>query len=146
MLRCDERTLALDAWTFTMGQPRDPSPDYVQRVLTIVRQIPPGRVMTYGDIAGIVGSHADVDGAEPSEGPRLVGHVMSRFGGDTPWWRVIRSTGQPPRFHEREAHAFYVAERTPLTGSEEQYRVDLKLARWDPDNPDEPMQAAIPGW
>jgi alkylated DNA nucleotide flippase Atl1 len=128
-----------------MGQPHEPSPDYVERVLDIVRKIPPGRVMTYGDVAAAIGPHADLADAEGSEGPRLVGHVMSRYGGGVPWWRVIRSTGQPPRFHEQEALPFYRAERTPMTGPEDTYRIDLKLARYDPNRPDEPMQATMPG-
>lgn len=36
-------------------RPRSPS-DFVRRVLSTVRRIPPGRVATYGDIAEIAGS------------------------------------------------------------------------------------------
>ena len=34
---------------------QDPSPDFVERVLAIVRSIPTGMVMSYGDIARTVG-------------------------------------------------------------------------------------------
>jgi len=59
--------------------------DYRERVYEIVRQIPPGRVMTYGQIAEILG--------EGYTG-RMVGYVM--HGSDTenvPWQRVINSQG-----------------------------------------------------
>jgi alkylated DNA nucleotide flippase Atl1 len=111
---------------------KDPSPDFVASVLDIVNTIPPGRVMTYGDIAGEIGSHADLAGATGSYGARLVGQVMARFGSDVAWWRVIRSTGQPPKFHEAQAWAHYVEEGTPLIGTRESYRIDLKRARYQP--------------
>ena len=128
-----------------LGEVPEPSPDFVERVLDIVRKIPAGRVMSYGDVAAAVGSHPDLAGATGSDGARLVGNVMSRFGSDVPWWRVIRSTGHPPRFHEQQALPYYVAERTPLTGSEENYRIEMKLARYDPTRPDELTQATMPG-
>ena len=59
--------------------------DYRDRVYEIVRDIPPGRVMTYGQIAEILG-----DGYTP----RTDGYVM--HGADSenvPWQRVINSQG-----------------------------------------------------
>lgn len=58
---------------------------YRERVYEIVRVIPPGRVMTYGQIAEILGAGYT---------PRTVGFVM--HGADTnkiPWQRVINSKG-----------------------------------------------------
>ena len=111
---------------------REPSPDFVTRVLEIVQTIPPGRVMTYGDIASELGSHPDLAGEAGAFGARLVGRVMSRFGSELAWWRVLRASGEPPRFHEAEAWAHYVAEGTPLSGSRERYRIDLERARYRP--------------
>ncbi len=111
---------------------KDPSPDFVERVLKIVETIPSGRVMTYGDIAAEISPHPDLTEDAGSYGARLVGQVMARFGADVPWWRVIRATGQPPKFHEEAAWGFYQAEGTPLTGSRENYKVDLKRARHEP--------------
>lgn len=82
-------------------------PDYAEAVLAVVERIPPGQVMSYGDVAEYVGSG----------GPRQVGNVMARYGGAVPWWRVIRSDGRPPPGHEREAMARYRAEGTPLRGT-----------------------------
>jgi len=58
---------------------------YRERVYRIVRQIPVGHVMTYGQIAEILGEGYT---------PRTVGYVM--HGADTqnvPWQRVINSQG-----------------------------------------------------
>jgi methylated-DNA-protein-cysteine methyltransferase-like protein len=63
-----------------------PDPQYRERVYKIVRQIPRGRVMTYGQIAIILGEGYT---------PRTVGFVM--HGADekkTPWHRVINSQGR----------------------------------------------------
>jgi alkylated DNA nucleotide flippase Atl1 len=128
-----------------MTEIREPSPDFVERVLDVVQKIPQGRVMTYGDVAAAIAPHPDLIEETGSYGARLVGNVMSRIGSDTPWWRVIRSTGQPPRFHEQQALPYYLAEKTPLTGTEENYRIDLKIARYDPNRSAEPTQATMPG-
>jgi methylated-DNA-protein-cysteine methyltransferase-like protein len=58
---------------------------YRERVYDIVRKIPRGRVMTYGQIAEILGEGYT---------PRTVGYVM--HGADSekvPWQRVINSQG-----------------------------------------------------
>lgn len=115
-----------------MDELREPSPDFIDKVLGVVNAIPPGRVMTYGDVAAEIGAHPDLVESTGSYGARLVGRVMSRFGSATPWWRVIRATGHPPRFHEARAWSFYVNEGTPLIGTPENYRVDLKKARYQP--------------
>jgi methylated-DNA-protein-cysteine methyltransferase-like protein len=63
-----------------------PDLQYRERVYKLVRQIPRGRVMTYGQIAVILGKGYT---------PRTVGFVM--HGADerqTPWHRVINSQGR----------------------------------------------------
>ena len=57
----------------------------VEQVLAAVELVPPGRVVSYGDLAELVG----ID-------PRQVGQIMARCGGDVPWWRVCNSYGDPP--------------------------------------------------
>jgi methylated-DNA-protein-cysteine methyltransferase-like protein len=59
--------------------------NYRERVYAIVRQVPRGRVMTYGQIAEILGEGYT---------PRTVGYVM--HGADSenvPWQRVINAQG-----------------------------------------------------
>ena len=58
--------------------------DYRERVYQIVRKIPRGRVMTYGQIAELLG-----DGYTP----RTVGFVMHASPADTPWHRVLNARG-----------------------------------------------------
>ncbi|HEY2557465.1 MAG TPA: MGMT family protein [Diaminobutyricibacter sp.] len=101
-----------------------PEPTFVEHVLSIVESIPPGRVMTYGDVAAALGSRA----------ARVVGQVMAYYGADVPWWRVIRASGHPPLGHEHLALQHYRSESTPLLGvdSDAPYRVDLRVARWRP--------------
>jgi alkylated DNA nucleotide flippase Atl1 len=97
-----------------------PSADFVEAVLEVVAAIPPGRVMTYGDVAAVLGSRA----------ARAVGNVMALYGSDVPWWRVIRASGLPPIGHEERARLHYDAEQTPLVTSPYGYKVDLKVARY----------------
>lgn len=102
---------------------RLPAEDFVGRVLEVVASIPPGSVMTYGDVAAAVGSRA----------ARAVGTVMAHYGSDMPWWRVVRASGHPPIDHESRALEHYRAEGTPLVWSREgAYRVDLRAARHTP--------------
>lgn len=61
------------------------SPGYQKRVFDLVRQIPAGRVMTYGQIADLLGEGYT---------PRTVGFVMHAADEETvPWQRVINSQG-----------------------------------------------------
>lgn len=98
--------------------------DHAARVLDLVARIPEGRVLAYGDIARHLGGL----------GPRTVGTVMSRYGSDVPWWRVIRADGRPPQCDEDGARERWRAEGTPMVrGLLEGGRADLALARWDFD-------------
>ena len=99
----------------------DELPEYAAAVLDAVDRIPPGQVMTYGDVAEYVGAG----------GPRQVGQVMSRWGGAVAWWRVLRADGSPPPGHEARALERYREEGTPLRPGG--HRVDLRRARWDGD-------------
>ena len=96
--------------------------DYASRVLDLADSIPPGRVLTYGDIAEYLGRG----------GPRQVGRVMALWGGGVPWWRVIHADGGLLPGHEREALEHYRAEGTPLRLRPDgaRPRVDLTAARW----------------
>ncbi|MDR6971399.1 MGMT family protein [Leifsonia shinshuensis] len=100
----------------------DAAGSFVERVLDVVDSIPPGRVMTYGDVAATLGSRA----------ARMVGQIMAYYGSDVPWWRVVRAGGHPPANHEHIALQHYRAEGTPLLGGGTvAYRVDLRAARFD---------------
>ncbi|HZB32416.1 MAG TPA: MGMT family protein [Streptosporangiaceae bacterium] len=103
--------------------PTDPD-DFAEDVLDLVERIPPGRVMSYGDIAEFLGR----------AGPRQVGRVLATWGGGVPWWRVIRADGTPAPGHERRALDHYREEGTPLrrgNGGRAAVRVDMSRARWN---------------
>jgi alkylated DNA nucleotide flippase Atl1 len=106
--------------------PRRPGPaeGFVDAVLAVVDDIPPGCVATYGDVAAILGSR----------GARAVGQVMARYGADVPWWRVVRAGGRPPVGHADRARPRYESEGTPLvaTADDDGYRIDIADCRWRP--------------
>jgi methylated-DNA-protein-cysteine methyltransferase related protein len=99
---------------------------YKERVYDLVRQIPPGKVMTYGQIAAILGEGYT---------PRTVGYVMN--GADTdnvPWQRVINSQGRcstgkmtiPVNLQEE----LLEAEGVKFNGAG---KCDLREVQWWPD-------------
>lgn len=104
--------------------PREPDHEFAERVLDVVAGIPEGRVMAYGEVAAAIGSRA----------PRAVGAVMAAYGGDVPWWRVVRASGHPAAGHEARALEHYRAEGTPLlwTADRSTFHVDLRAARHIP--------------
>jgi len=60
------------------------NPEYRERVYKIVRRIPRGRVMTYGQIAELLGEGYT---------PRTVGFSMHSSPDGTPWHRVLNAQG-----------------------------------------------------
>lgn len=95
-----------------------PTP-YATDVLDVVERIPPGKVMTYRDVAEYVGRGSG----------RSVGGVMSRHGHEVCWQRVVLSTGHPNPAAPRDALERLRADGVPLLPGGE--RVDLAAARWD---------------
>jgi alkylated DNA nucleotide flippase Atl1 len=93
---------------------------FSSRVLDVVDAIPPGRVMSYGDIAEYLSEG----------GPRQVGRVMALWGGGVAWWRVIHADGTPAPGHDRAALTHYRKEHTPLRSAEPPVKVDIRRARW----------------
>lgn len=71
----------------------------VERVLRAVELVPPGRVVSYGDLGELVGA-----------GPRQIGTIMSRYGSGVPWWRVTSSYGDLPRHLHDEVRPRWLAE------------------------------------
>jgi methylated-DNA-protein-cysteine methyltransferase-like protein len=87
------------------------------RILACVESIPPGRVMTYGDIAEYVGV--------PS--PRLVGRVLSLDDGSVPWHRVVKADGTCAPHLDAEQRSRLASEGVRFRGT----RIDLTVHRWD---------------
>jgi methylated-DNA-protein-cysteine methyltransferase-like protein len=105
----------------------DTDKDYRERVFRVVRMIPSGRVMTYGQIAEILGEGYT---------PRTVGFVMHSSNDKTPWHRVINAQGgcstrglvlphdKQQRMLEAEGVSF-----------NERGRCELKEYLWIPEEP-----------
>lgn len=77
----------------------DASPTLFSRVYAVVRRVPRGRVVTYGQIARALGM---------PHGARTVGWAMRACEGDVPWHRVVNARGEisvrpTAGFHEQRA-------------------------------------------
>ncbi|HMR55376.1 MAG TPA: methylated-DNA--[protein]-cysteine S-methyltransferase [Candidatus Doudnabacteria bacterium] len=60
---------------------------FKEQVIEVVRKIPRGRVVSYGQVAAAIGS---------PRGARQVGWALHTLDGDhsVPWWRVINNEGR----------------------------------------------------
>lgn len=87
------------------------------RVLACVELIPPGRVMSYKDVAVFVGS----------PGARHVGRVLAYDGGTVNWHRVLRSNGSCAEHLQAAQLRMLAAEGVPIRNG----KVDMAAARWD---------------
>ena len=96
---------------------------FTEQVFAVVESIPPGTVMTYGDVAAVLGSH----------GAQSVGNIMSRLGEGIPWCRVVQASGRVAKGHEDEALALLRREGTPLVEGADGWRVQLSHARHSPE-------------
>src|SRR5687767_15141328 len=99
--------------------------DYRERVFGVVRSIPRGRVMTYGQLAEILGEGYT---------PRTIGFVMHGSDDKTPWHRVINaqgacSTGGVVLPHDKQQRMLE-AEGVSFN---ERGRCDLQHYLWIPD-------------
>ncbi len=94
--------------------------ELAEAVLALVERIPEGKVLSYGDVAELVGTRS----------ARFVGQVMARDGGGVPWHRVVMASGAPAPHHGAEQLALLVDEGVWLTA--DRTRVDMSRARWDP--------------
>ncbi|HLE15321.1 MAG TPA: MGMT family protein [Anaerolineales bacterium] len=105
--------------------------EYYQRVWELVRQVPAGKVATYGQIAGLIPPPEGMDAREYSAwGARWVGGAMAACPEYVPWQRVINSQGKisqregPGSFRQRE-----LLEDEGVRFDERE-RVDLKVYQW----------------
>ncbi|MDL1873266.1 MGMT family protein [Deltaproteobacteria bacterium PRO3] len=74
----------------TAGKARTPKTEgesFAEKVLAVVAKIPRGKVLTYGQVATLVGS---------PRAARIVGGVLFRLGPESrlPWQRVINAQGK----------------------------------------------------
>lgn len=98
---------------------------FTEQVIAIIRSIPPGKVMTYGQIAACAGN---------PRGARQVVRILHAMSGKygLPWHRVVNAKGEiglPEGLHrEMQLQALEAEGVIILTGG----RVDLALHRHEP--------------
>jgi len=103
---------------------REVAPDpFSQRVLWVVRRIPPGRVATYGEVAALAGR---------PRAARAVGNIMRGCGRpDVPCHRVIAAGGRLGGYGGSETlkRSLLVAEGVIVAGGRVR---ELDRVRWAP--------------
>jgi methylated-DNA-protein-cysteine methyltransferase-like protein len=115
---------------------------FYEQVWSLVRQVPRGKVVTYGQIAQMLPPPAEV---EPETykafGSRWVGSAMAACPPDVPWQRVINAQGKisarPGAKRQRE-----LLEAEGIVFAKD--KVDLKVYQWrGPGRENEPLQAEL---
>lgn len=92
----------------------------IYEILSVVEEIPPGKVASYGQIAKLTGREKNA---------RLVGKIlsMSEYYGDYPCHRVVNHAGRlAPHFSEQRR--LLLEEKVKF---KDNTRVDMKKCRWD---------------
>jgi methylated-DNA-protein-cysteine methyltransferase-like protein len=91
------------------------------RVYAVVRQIPRGKVATYGQIAAIVGDCT----------ARMVGYAMAAAPEDVPWQRVINAQGKvSPRADSWGTEVQRLRLEEEGVQFDAAHKVDFKQVRW----------------
>ena len=115
--------------------PQQGNPKYRERVYAIVRKIPPGRVMTYGQIAELLGEGYT---------PRTVGFAMHSSPDGTPWQRVLNaqgatSTGRVVLPHDKQQR---LLEQEGVVFNKSN-RCDLQTYLWIPRRKAAPLEGSL---
>ena len=90
------------------------------RVYDIVRQVPRGKVTTYGDVAQLVGQGCDA---------RVVGYAMAACPAEVPWQRVINAQGKISLQGDPAAKQRMRLEAEGIV-FDQRGRIDLEKYRW----------------
>ena len=102
--------------------------NFYEAVYRVVRKVPKGRVMTYGQIATILGA---------PRAARAVGYAMRAAPDRIPWQRVINRKGQISARSEVERP---ILQKMLLESEGVHFDAtgtcDLERLRWEPRNPD----------
>ncbi|QQS20372.1 MGMT family protein [Candidatus Saccharibacteria bacterium] len=95
-----------------------------ERVESVVRQIPWGRVMTYGQIAALCGN---------ARAARVVGGTAHFGDPDLPWQRVVNKSGGLASGYPggRRAHAEHLRREKVIVS--EDMKVDVENLLWWPE-------------
>ena len=121
--------------------PPDPQ-QFNERVWQLVRQVPRGKVATYGQIALMIPPPAGVDfDAYRAQAPRWVGSAMAACPDDVPWQRVINSQGKISERPGAKKQRQLLEEEGVVFAKD---RIDLKKYGWKGlDEADPPRQETL---
>lgn len=110
----------------------------LQRIRETIRDIPVGRVASYGQVAEIAGI---------PRGARQVGYALRNLpeGHDVPWHRVLQASGRiafdkGSRGYREQRRRLLEEDVAVIAG-----RVDMQRFRWQPDL-DELLWKPSPAW
>jgi methylated-DNA-protein-cysteine methyltransferase related protein len=107
------------------------------RIYAVTRQVPRGKVTTYGDVAHLIGEGCDA---------RLVGYAMANCPDDVPWQRVINAQGKISLQGDSAAKQRLRLEAEGLA-FDSRGRIDLQKYRWAGPNGEfaggEPVQLGL---
>lgn len=111
-----------------MKEARDPTDRRrrIERIRDVVRDIPPGCVASYGQVAEMAGV---------PRGARQVGYALRTLPArsDVPWQRVVTASGrlafEPTSAAFRRQQRLLRKEGVPVLGG----RVNMREHRWSPD-------------
>jgi methylated-DNA-protein-cysteine methyltransferase related protein len=96
-----------------------------QKIYQVVRLVPVGKVVTYGQVADLAGLSGKA---------RLVGYALFRVavGSDVPWQRVVNSRGEISYATSREGADYLQKNLLKQEGIDfnKQGKIDLKKYRW----------------
>ena len=119
--------------TASEHDPARTSPDdsrqlpFTRRVYHVVQRIPPGRIISYGGVAALLGT---------PRAARGVGQALCTLAGEngTPWWRVVNRNGE---ISTRCAHHGPLLQRMLLEAEGVRFdrngRIDWKRFGWKPE-------------
>lgn len=120
-----------------------PNPQvFYEQVWSLVRQVPRGKVVTYGQIAQLLPPPEEMElDTYQALSPRWVGGAMAACPPDVPWQRVINAQGKiSARSGAQRQRQMLEAEGIVFMKD----RVDLKVYQWrGPGRDDEPRQAEL---
>ncbi len=114
----------------SVPNPDVPGSGFKERVYEIVGQIPKGRLMTYGDVAGLAGS---------AYASRQVGQIAHFGPPDLPWQRVVNRHGglaSAYTFGGLDGHKASL-EGDGVTIGDDYVVIDFARRRWRPGQSEE---------
>ncbi len=109
---------------------------YFELVWELVREIPGGKVSTYGRIAAYLPPPAGMsERAYEVRGARMVGGAMAACPADVPWQRVINSQGKVSERKGGGGEEQRMLLEAEGVNFDERERVDLSVYAWEGPSP-----------